>query len=180
MIDTKYKIHNDLDELYFKHSSHFKAINHNSLFVIVIIFVIPYSLIISTNGDFFPIQSDFPSLDCVSKNGFFNVSYIVFPSIFLCSLGMFLLLIILFHLQMVSNCNCTNYKVQIYTYLYFHVISCMNRSNCVALLKCIILYTFCICCVDIWLLYMEKRCCYTYSRKEDTFAFTYSGLCGYN
>ena len=103
----------NLKELYSKHSSNIKAINHNSVFIIVIIFVIPFVLIITTNGDFFPIQSDFPSLGCVSKNGFFRFSYTIFPAIFLCSLGMFLLMIILFHLQMVNNCNCTNYKVQI-------------------------------------------------------------------
>ena len=69
---------------------------------IVIIFVLPFIITITTNKDFFPVQSAFPTNYCISRHDIFNFSYVIFTSVFLCSLGMLLLMIILFHIQMVS------------------------------------------------------------------------------
>ena len=75
---------------------------------LAIIIALPYIITITANEDFFPVQSGFPTTFCSSRNQLFNFSYVVFSSVFLCSLGMLLLMIILFHMQMVSNYMQTN------------------------------------------------------------------------
>ena len=81
-----------------------------------LILIIPYVIVTTTNEDFYNIPSGFPSFICITRNSDFFVIYLLFPAIFLCSLGVFLLSIIIFNIQMVNykRDNCTFYLVYIY------------------------------------------------------------------
>ena len=75
---------------------------------IVIIFVIPFIVTTMANEDFYFIQSEFPTLFCLSRNADFNFGYLLFPAVFLSGLGIFLLIFILFHIQLVRKCMYAN------------------------------------------------------------------------
>ena len=70
---------------------------------IAFILVIPYVIVTTTHEDFSNVPIGFPSFICTTRNSDFLVIYLLFPVIFLCSLGVFLLSIIIFNIQMVSH-----------------------------------------------------------------------------
>ena len=77
----------------------------NSLFLfLVIVFVVPFIMTATIDEDYYFVQFEFPSFFCLSRNTDFNFGYLLFPAIFLNSLGLFLLLFILFHMQLVRKC----------------------------------------------------------------------------
>ena len=88
-----------------------------------IILMIPYVIITTTNEDFYNIPSGFPSFICITRNSDFFVIYLLFPAIFLCSLGVFLLSIIIFNIQMV------NYKRDNSTFYFLFGIYCVCNIN---------------------------------------------------
>ena len=63
----------------------------------------PYAIVTTTNEDFYNIQYAFPSFYCLSRHSDFVLSYLFFPATFLCSLGAFMLCIIVFTFQMVMK-----------------------------------------------------------------------------
>ena len=70
---------------------------------IAFILVLPYVIVTTTHEDFSNVPIGFPSFICTTRNSDFLVIYLLFPVIFLCSLGVFLLSIIIFNIQMVNH-----------------------------------------------------------------------------
>ena len=70
--------------------------------------MIPYIVTITANEDFYSVQTGFPSYLCTSRHDDFFFGYVLFPGVFFCSLGIFLLLFILFHIQLVRNLHTCN------------------------------------------------------------------------
>ena len=99
------------------YNNYYVALALMSLYLsnIGIILVIPYVIVTTTNENFYNIPSGFPSFTCITRNSDFFVIYLLFPAILLCSLGVFLLSIILFNIQMVNHKrdNSTFYLVYI-------------------------------------------------------------------
>ena len=102
----------------YNYNNYYVALALMSLYLsnIGLILIIPYVIVTTTNEDFYNIPSGFPSFICTTRNSDFFVIYLVFPAIFLCSLGVFLLSIIIFNIQMVNykRDNCTFYYFGIY------------------------------------------------------------------
>ena len=73
-------------------------------FFLVIVFVVPFIMTATIDEDYYFVQFEFPSFFCLSRNTDFNFGYLLFPAIFLNSFGLFLLLFILFHMQLVRKC----------------------------------------------------------------------------
>ena len=63
----------------------------------------PYLIVTTTKEDFYNTQYEFPSFFCLTRHSDFVLSYLFFPAIFLCSLGVFMLFIIVFTFQMVMK-----------------------------------------------------------------------------
>ena len=74
----------------------------------VIIYVIPYIVTITANEDSYSAKSGLPSFFCLSRDVDFFFGYLLFPAVFVSSLGMFLLLFILFHIQLVRRLHTCN------------------------------------------------------------------------
>ena len=73
------------------------------IYPIAVIYLIPFVIITTVSEDFYFTQNEFPSFFCLSRNADFAVLYLLFPAVFLCSLGVFLLLILLVKIQMVRK-----------------------------------------------------------------------------
>ena len=80
--------------------------------------MIPYIVTITANEDFYSVQIGFPSCFCTSRHADFFFGYMLFPGVFFSSLGIFLLLFILLHIQLVRNLHTCNKTRYIYIYIY--------------------------------------------------------------